>query len=187
MKYEITVLENALLPLHIYKYVTLDHSLCGSAATKNVSDSENAEKLESMSLKWQAFSWKTEKNIIRTFPDSFPIDPSPWLIQCLLHKNLSHCSVFLVDWSDFLFFFFFEILSIYFFAVLDLYCHKGFPLAAASVGYSLIAVLGLLIAVASRCRAQALGCVGFNGYSTWAAQLWLPGSRHSPNSCGIWA
>ena len=51
MKYEITVLENALLPLHIYKYVTLDHSLCGSAATKNVSDSENAEKLESMSLK----------------------------------------------------------------------------------------------------------------------------------------
>ena len=51
VKYGITVLENALLPLHIYKYVTLDHSLCGSAAMKNVSDSENAEKLESMSLK----------------------------------------------------------------------------------------------------------------------------------------
>ena len=51
VKYEITVLENALLPLHIYRYVTLDHSLWGSSATKNVSDSENDEKLESMSLK----------------------------------------------------------------------------------------------------------------------------------------
>ena len=33
-KYEITVLENALLPLHIYRYITLDHSLCGPSATK---------------------------------------------------------------------------------------------------------------------------------------------------------
>lgn len=50
-----------LLPLHIYRYITLDHSLCGPSATKKVSDSANAEKLESMSLRRQTFSWKPEK------------------------------------------------------------------------------------------------------------------------------
>ena len=38
---------------------------------------------------------------------------------------------------------------------MDLRCCAGFPLVAASGGYPLAVVLGLLIAVA--CRAQALG------------------------------
>ena len=40
-------------------------------------------------------------------------------------------------------------LSILFLAVLGLHCHSDFSLVAASQGHSLVAVLGLLIAVVS--------------------------------------
>ena len=36
----------------------------------------------------------------------------------------------------------------------------GLSLVVGSGGYSLVGIRGLLIAVASRCRAQALECVG---------------------------
>ena len=42
-----------------------------------------------------------------------------------------------------------------FWAVLGLHCCMGFSLVSESVGYSLVAVCGLLIEVASRCGAQA--------------------------------
>ena len=42
-----------------------------------------------------------------------------------------------------------------FWAVLGLHCSMGFSLVSESVGYSLVAVCGLLIEVASRCGAQA--------------------------------
>ena len=47
-----------------------------------------------------------------------------------------------------------------FLAVLGFCCCSGFSLVAASGSYSLVAVRGLLIAVASRCRTQALGHMG---------------------------
>ena len=54
--------------------------------------------------------------------------------------------------------------------MLDLYCRKGFPLAAVSVGYSLIAVLGLLIA-----EHRLLG--------VWASMV----TAHGLHSCGYQA
>ena len=41
-------------------------------------------------------------------------------------------------------------------------CLQDFSLVVASRGYSLVVVCGLLIAGASRCRAQAVGCAGFS-------------------------
>jgi len=50
-----------------------------------------------------------------------------------------------------------------------------------SRGYSLLAVLGLVIAVASLgCGGGALGHMGFSSRSSWALE-------HRLNSCGIWA
>ena len=60
-------------------------------------------------------------------------------------------------------------LLIYFLAVMGLRCSLGLSLVAASGGYSLAAVRRLVIAVASRCGAWALGHLG-----QW---LRLPGSR----------
>ena len=44
-------------------------------------------------------------------------------------------------------------------------------------GYSPVVVCSLLIAVASRCGAQALGCTGFRSCDAWVQPLQLPGSR----------
>ena len=54
----------------------------------------------------------------------------------------------------------------------------GFSLFAASRGYSLVAVHGLLISVAF-CGALALGSVGFSKYGSQALECRL-------NSCGAW-
>ena len=65
----------------------------------------------------------------------------------------------------------------FFLAVLGLQCRTGFSLVVASRGYSLVAVRGLLIAIASRCRAQGLECVSFSSSDTWAQEFWFPASR----------
>ena len=39
---------------------------------------------------------------------------------------------------------------------------------SCSLWLLLVVVHGLLIVVASHCRAQALGCAGFSGGGTWA-------------------
>ena len=57
--------------------------------------------------------------------------------------------------------------SYLFLAALDLRCCVGFCLVVAIRGYSLVVVCGLLIAVASCCRAWALGML--------AQQLWCTG------------
>ena len=51
-------------------------------------------------------------------------------------------------------------------SVQDLCCYTSFYVVDASGGYSLV-VHGLLIAVASRCRAWALGCSGFRSCGLW--------------------
>ena len=51
----------------------------------------------------------------------------------------------------------------------------GFSLAVAKGSYSLVAVHGLLIAVASLVAEDRH--TGFSSFSTWAQELWLPGSR----------
>ena len=43
----------------------------------------------------------------------------------------------------------------------------GLSLVAASRGYSLVAVRRLLMAVASRCGARAVGLLGFSSCGTW--------------------
>ena len=53
-------------------------------------------------------------------------------------------------------------------AGLGLRCCMGFSQVAASRGYSLGVVHKLLVAVAFRCRAWALGCVGFSSCGAWA-------------------
>ena len=68
-----------------------------------------------------------------------------------------------------------------FLAVLGLHCCVGFSPVAARGDYSLVAVCGVLISVASLvCRAWALGCVGFSSCGFQALELRL-------NSCGTWA
>ena len=62
-----------------------------------------------------------------------------------------------------------------FLPMLGLHSCAGFPLVWESRGYSLVAVCGLLIAVAS--LVVDLGCLGFSSCGTWAQYLWLPGSR----------
>ena len=52
--------------------------------------------------------------------------------------------------------------------MLGLHCCAHLPL---------VVVRGLLIEVASHCRAQALGHLGFSSCSVQAQQLWFPGSR----------
>ena len=53
----------------------------------------------------------------------------------------------------------------------------GLSLVAGSGGYSLAVVCGLLTAVASRCRSQDLGLLGFSSFGLWALE-------HRLNSCG---
>ena len=55
----------------------------------------------------------------------------------------------------------------------------GLSLVAATGDYSLVAVCGLLIAVASLVPEHRLylGWPGFSSCGLWAQQLWLPGSR----------
>ena len=62
-------------------------------------------------------------------------------------------------------------------AMQGLQCCVGSSLVAVSRGFSLVVTCGLLTVVASRCRAQGLGCSGFSCCSTWAQKLQLPGSR----------
>ena len=65
-----------------------------------------------------------------------------------------------------------------FLAVLGLCCCcVGFSPVVASKGYSIAVAHGLLIAVASCCRSQALGHSDFSSRSRWAQKLWFPGSR----------
>ena len=58
-------------------------------------------------------------------------------------------------------------------AVLGLCCCVGFSLVAASRVYSLGAVHELLTAVASCCRAQALGHMGFSSCISQALEHWF--------------
>ena len=68
-----------------------------------------------------------------------------------------------------------------FLTVLGLYCCAGFSLAVESLGYSLVVVHGwvhkLSIAVASHCRACALGHTGSSNCGSLARE-------HRLNSCG---
>ena len=64
-----------------------------------------------------------------------------------------------------------------FMAVLGLCGCAGFSLVAASSGYSLVAVHGLLVAGAPRCRAQALGPVTLSSGGSQALE-------HRLSSCG---
>ena len=59
-------------------------------------------------------------------------------------------------------------------------CCSGFSLVVVSRANSLVAVHGLLIAVASHCRARAPGCVGFSSCRSQAL-------KHRFSSCGSWA
>ena len=63
--------------------------------------------------------------------------------------------------------------------MLGLHCCVSFSLVAVNSGYSLVAVLRLLIAVASLVveHRQALGHVGLSSYSPRAQKLQLPGPR----------
>ena len=62
------------------------------------------------------------------------------------------------------------ILFIYLFsAALGLRCCTGFSPLAVSGGYSLVAMLSLLIAVASLV-AGVLGCLGFSSCCSWALE-----------------
>ena len=55
---------------------------------------------------------------------------------------------------------------------------SGFSLVVASRGYSLVAVLGLLICSGFFCcRAQTLWPKGFSSCGMSAHELWFPGSR----------
>ena len=74
-------------------------------------------------------------------------------------------------------FFFFKLISLWLCWVFIAVC--GLPLVVAS-GVSSLMVNELLIVVASRCGAQALGCVGFSSCGTWALE-------HRLSSCGTWA
>ena len=60
----------------------------------------------------------------------------------------------------------------------------GLFLVAASEDYSLVAVCGLLIMVASHCGAQALECTGISSCGAWALlshSMWgLPGPGIEP-------
>ena len=60
------------------------------------------------------------------------------------------------------FFFFLNCTYLFIEAVLDVHCSSSFSLAVASRGYSLVSACGLLTGVASFCRAQALGSMGFS-------------------------
>lgn len=55
-----------------------------------------------------------------------------------------------------------------FLAVVGLHCDASFSLAVANVGSSLAAAHGLLVEVASRCRARLSGM--------WTQRLWLLGT-----------
>ena len=59
-------------------------------------------------------------------------------------------------------------LFIYFWMHWVFIAFRGLSLGAASEAYFLVVVHRLLFAVASCCRAWALGCVGFSSRSTWA-------------------
>ena len=69
------------------------------------------------------------------------------------------------------FFFFF-----FFLAMLGLFCREGFSLVLEHGCCSLVAEHGVLIAVASRCRARALGCSGFSRCCPWTQSLHFLGS-----------
>ena len=60
-----------------------------------------------------------------------------------------------------------------FLAVLHLHCCVDFSLVVASGGYSLLAMYGLLIAVASLVRAKSLGHVGFHSCSSGGLECTL--------------
>ena len=64
--------------------------------------------------------------------------------------------------------------------MLGLCYHTSFCLVMESRGYSLFAVRGLLIVVASPCRAWALGYLGFSSCSSQALE-------HRLNCCGAQA
>ena len=70
--------------------------------------------------------------------------------------------------------------------VLGLPCCSGFSLLAASGSVSLVVVCGLLIAGASRCRAQAVGCSGFTSCSSQAQQLCCTGPHCALLLCDTW-
>ena len=62
-----------------------------------------------------------------------------------------------------------------------------FPLVSVSGGHCLVVVRELLFVVASLVgRAQALGCVGFDTWGTWACRLYSAGHRLSgPEARGV--
>ena len=71
-------------------------------------------------------------------------------------------------------------------SVLGLPCYAGFSLVAATGSYSLVAVCGFLIAVASLVVEQGLW--GTQASAVAALGLQSTGSRHAGfSSCGPWA
>ena len=60
--------------------------------------------------------------------------------------------------------------------MLSLCCRVGFSLVVVTGGYSLVEVLGPLIAVALVGN-HGLGCVGFSSCSTQAQKWQLPGCK----------
>ena len=77
-------------------------------------------------------------------------------------------------------------------APLGLQCRMGLYLVAASGGYSLAAVCGLLVVIASLCngfsccRAQALGCAGFSSWSSRALEHRHSSCAQSKLLQGMW-
>ena len=67
--------------------------------------------------------------------------------------------------------------------MVGLHCFEDFSLVVASRGHSLVTVQGLFIVVASRCRGQALQCVGFISCAARASEVMVCGLR----SCSFWA
>lgn len=80
--------------------------------------------------------------------------------------NLKDTALSTAQW--FLSFFKKNDFTYFFLAVVGLRCCAGFPLVAGGRGRSPVAACGLLIVAASRCRARALGPVGFSSCSVRA-------------------
>ena len=74
---------------------------------------------------------------------------------------------------------YFLLVYLFIMAMLGLCCCVDFSLVVVSRGYS-VSGCGLLTAVASRCRAQALEYAGFSSCSSWALE-------HRLSNCGTGA
>ena len=67
--------------------------------------------------------------------------------------------------------------------MLGLHCSEGFSLAVESGSFSLLAMWGLLIAVAAPVAKHRLSSHGLQQVRQWAQQLQFLGSRAEAHSC----